>query len=154
MLVWRTLCKALSGQQLADLRAGRGMGMALPAELNGHLGPSHVIELADKLMLAEPQLAKAKDLFASMRAEAITLGERLISQQAGLESHFTDRTMTPALLNTATAEIGATQAALAETHLKYHLSTADLLTSAQRQQYSELGGYSEELGNFGRHHKH
>ena len=28
--------KALSDQQLADLRAGRGMGLALAAELNGY----------------------------------------------------------------------------------------------------------------------
>ena len=41
--------KALSEQQIADLRAGRGMTMALPAELNGYPGPLHVIELADAL---------------------------------------------------------------------------------------------------------
>ena len=31
--------KALSEQQIADLRAGRGMGLALAAELNGYPGP-------------------------------------------------------------------------------------------------------------------
>ena len=41
--------KALSDQQIADLGAGRGMGLALAAELNGYPGPSHVLELADKL---------------------------------------------------------------------------------------------------------
>lgn len=41
--------KALSDEQLADLRAGRGMGLALLAELNGYPGPLHVIELADPL---------------------------------------------------------------------------------------------------------
>ena len=39
--------KALSEQQVADLAAGRGMGLALAAELNGYPGPSHVLELAD-----------------------------------------------------------------------------------------------------------
>ena len=38
--------KALSDQQIADLRAGRGMGLALAAELNGYPGPMHVLELA------------------------------------------------------------------------------------------------------------
>lgn len=52
--------KALADQQISDLRAGRGMGMALPAELNGYPGPWHVIELAEKLTLSEPQLATAK----------------------------------------------------------------------------------------------
>ena len=32
--------KALSEQQMADLQAGRGMGLALAAELNGYPGPS------------------------------------------------------------------------------------------------------------------
>ena len=43
--------KALSDQQIADLKAGRGMGLALPAELNGYPGPAHVLELADQLGL-------------------------------------------------------------------------------------------------------
>ncbi|MER8435493.1 hypothetical protein NKH11_02460 [Mesorhizobium sp. M1393] len=33
--------KALSGEQIADLMAGRGMGLALAAELNSYPGPSH-----------------------------------------------------------------------------------------------------------------
>jgi len=34
--------KALSEQQIADLRAARGMSLALAAELNGYPGPIHV----------------------------------------------------------------------------------------------------------------
>ena len=41
--------KALSEQQVADLKAGRGMGLALPAELNGYPAPIHVLELSDQL---------------------------------------------------------------------------------------------------------
>ena len=37
--------KALSAQETADLLAGRGMGLARTAELNGHPGPMHVLEL-------------------------------------------------------------------------------------------------------------
>jgi hypothetical protein len=44
--------KALSDQQLADLRAGRGGGLALAAELNGYPGPVHILELADQLNLS------------------------------------------------------------------------------------------------------
>ena len=47
--------KALSEQQVADLNAGRGIGMALAAELNGYPGPSHTLELADKLELSADQ---------------------------------------------------------------------------------------------------
>jgi hypothetical protein len=37
--------KALSEKQTADLRAGRGMGLALPAEPNDYPGPDHVLGL-------------------------------------------------------------------------------------------------------------
>ena len=57
--------KALSEQQIADLGAGRGMGLALAAELNGYPGPSHVLELADKLELSAEQRASMQRLFDS-----------------------------------------------------------------------------------------
>ena len=53
--------KALSEQQVADLGAGRGMGLALAAELNGYPGPSHVLELADKLNLSTDQRAGVRE---------------------------------------------------------------------------------------------
>jgi hypothetical protein len=54
--------KALSDQQIADLRAGRGMGLALAAELNGYPGPSHVLELADQLGLSPEQRSKVQEI--------------------------------------------------------------------------------------------
>src|SRR4030088_463632 len=63
--------KAISEQQMAELRAGRGMGLALAAELNGYPGPSHVLELADRLELSAGQRASMQRLFDSMKAEAM-----------------------------------------------------------------------------------
>src|ERR1043166_1717373 len=70
--------KALSEQQIADLRAGRGMGLALAAELNGYPGPMHVLELAESLGLSDRQRAKMQELLAAMKAEAVPLGAKLI----------------------------------------------------------------------------
>ena len=83
--------KALSEQQIADLRAGRGMGLALPAELNGYPGPSHVLENADALGLSAEQREHTKGLFEAMKAEAVPVGERLIEQEAKLDRLFADR---------------------------------------------------------------
>src|SRR6476659_5183547 len=55
--------KTLSDQQIADLNAGRGMGLALAAELNGYPGPIHTIELEDKLHLSPAQVAQLRALF-------------------------------------------------------------------------------------------
>src|SRR5258705_4499780 len=65
--------KALSDQQVADLKAGRGMGLALAAELNGYPGPAHVLELSDKLALTVEQRARVRQLFESMKQEAVPL---------------------------------------------------------------------------------
>jgi hypothetical protein len=83
--------KALSDQQIADLRAGRGMGLALPAELNGYPGPVHVLELADALRLTDAQRNRAKTLFEEMKAETIPLGERIIAEETALDRLFAAR---------------------------------------------------------------
>src|SRR5882672_11932098 len=77
--------KALSEQQVADLSQGRGMGLALTAELNGYPGPSHVLELADKLELRPDQIWAVRNLFESMKRESIPLGARLIEQEGELD---------------------------------------------------------------------
>lgn len=133
--------KALSDQQLADLRAGRGMGMALAAELNGYPGPVHALELADALGLTPEQRDHVRALREAMTAEAVPLGERLIAEEAALDREFAARTVTPASLEAATAAIGQTQARLRAAHLRYHLAMMDVLTPEQVRRYGELRGY-------------
>ena len=135
--------KALSEQQIAE--AGRGMGLALPAELNGYPGPAHVLDLSDQLGLSAEQKARVQSLFDAMKAEAVPLGERLLEQEAALDQQFASRSITPQRLKTATAAIGGTQGKLQETHLKYHLQTAQILTPDQMQRYSALRGYGSTV---------
>jgi Spy/CpxP family protein refolding chaperone len=136
--------KALSDQQIGDLKAGRGMGLALPAELNGYPGPVHVLELADQLRLSAEQKARIKDLFDSMKAEAVPLGAKLLEQEAALDQQFANHSVTAESLKATTAQIGVTQAELRNTHLKYHLQTAAILSAEQMQHYSMLRGYGSE----------
>jgi Spy/CpxP family protein refolding chaperone len=133
--------KSLSDQQIADLNAGRGMGLALAAELNGYPGPMHAIELASDLHLSPEQEAKLKALLEAMKAETIPLGASLISQESDLNENFASRKITLARLEAATRKIGATQGALRAAHLKYHLSTVTILTPEQVARYNELRGY-------------
>jgi hypothetical protein len=133
--------KALSDQQIADLQAGRGMGLALAAELNGYPGPSHVLELADKLGLSPDQRADMQRLFDSMKAEAVPIGSRLIAQEADLDRQFATRTVTAESLKASTAAVAETQGVLRETHLKYHLATGAILSPSQMVKYAELRGY-------------
>jgi hypothetical protein len=146
--------KALSEHQVADLKAGRGMGLALPAELNGYPGPSHLLELADRLDLSSSQRDAIQQLFDSMKAEAVPVGERLIEQETQLDRQFANRTVTSDGLKVATSEIGATQAELRNTHLKYHLETAQILSDQQMHQYAMLRGYAGDGGDAQHHRQH
>jgi len=110
--------KALSDKDIADLKAGRGMGLALQAELNGFPGPSHVLEYAKALGLTAEQRQKTSALFEEMRAEAVPVGERLIEQESELDRLFAQRQITPTSLRAATEGIGATQARLRETNFE------------------------------------
>ncbi len=133
--------KALSAQQIADLRAGRGMGLALAGELNGYPGPLHVIELAEPLHLSTVQRQRVQELFEAMRAEAVSVGEQLIAQESALDRAFAERKIDADSLGRLTAQIGETQGRLRAVHLKYHLTTAGLLTDDQRHRYAALRGY-------------
>jgi len=136
--------KTLSAQQIFDLNVGRGMELALAAELNGYPGPIHAIELAERLHLSSDQVSKLRALFEAMKAETIPLGAALIAQERSLNDDFAKHTITLARLEAATQNIGTTQAALRAAHLKYHLSTVEILTPEQVARYNELRGYKSE----------
>ena len=77
----------------------------------------------------------------AMKAETIPIGEKIVAKESELDRQFSSRAITPASLEAITSEIGALQGQLREAHLKYHLSTAALLTADQIDRYAELRGY-------------
>lgn len=133
--------KALSDQQLDDLRAGRGMALALPAELNGYPGPAHVLELAQPLQLSADQAARTQALFARMQEEARVLGERLIEEERALDRLFADGKAKWAQVEQATHRAAQAQGALRAAHLKFHLLMMDVLDEEQVARYGALRGY-------------
>jgi hypothetical protein len=133
--------KALSEQQIADLKAGRGMGLALAAELNGYPGPSHLLELADQLGLSADQTTYLQTMFDTMKAETIPLGENLLAEERHLDRLFAEHTISEHQLETATAAIGEIQGRLRKAHLSYHLHARAILEPAQIRRYAELRGY-------------
>jgi Spy/CpxP family protein refolding chaperone len=136
--------KALSDQQIADLKAGRGMGLALAAELNGYPGPSHLLELSDQLGLTADQRSSVHEMFNEMKAETIPLGEALLDEEQQLDRLFAAKTISEQQLKTVTVAIGEAQGRLRNAHLSYHLRTRAILQPSQIRRYAELRGYSEQ----------
>ncbi|MBC8036894.1 MAG: DUF305 domain-containing protein, partial [Rhizobiales bacterium] len=136
--------KALSGEDIANLEAGRGMGLALAAELNGYPGPVHVLDFTKELALTAEQTSRTAQLFEQMKAETIPIGKRIIEEEAALDRLFAGRTISPPALADATQRIGLAQGELRVAHLRYHLEMAELLSPGQIGRYAELRGYGAQ----------
>lgn len=133
--------KALSDQQIDDLRQGRGMSLALPAELNGYPGPKHILELEPQLHLSSSQKQAIDQAFSNMQAEAQAAGLRVLEAERQLEALFVTRTADAVTLATQVRLAGERWSELRNIHLKYHLQMVELLNADQRLRYQQLRGY-------------
>jgi len=110
--------KSLSESEIADLVAGRGMGLAKAAELNGYPGPMHVLE------------------------HAAALGREIVAREAELDAAFAADRIDAAMLKAKTDEIAALLGRLRAAHFAAHLETKPVLTAEQIARYNALRGYS------------
>lgn len=133
--------KALSDEQIADLRAGRGAGFALAAELNGYPGPLHVLELAADLELTPEQMAATTALLAPMRSRAAAAGEKLIEAERALDALFANRSATPDTVRRGVDEVARWQAEVRSAHLLTHLEQVRILSDEQIRRYAQRRGY-------------
>jgi len=133
---------ALSEEDVAALRSGAGMAMALPAEMNGYPGPAHVLELADRLDLTPDQSATAGRLRAEMAARAVPLGAEVIAAEAALDLLFSSSIATPEAVAEASGRVGRLRGELRAVHLAAHIGMRDALSEDQRRRYARLRGYA------------
>jgi hypothetical protein len=136
--------RGLSDNEIADLRGGRGMGLARAAELNGYPGPRHLLDAveAGRMHLTHAQLEAVKRLFDSMSSEAKQLGDSILKEEQALEGAFRLGSITEPELQRRVAQIGRLQAELRAVHLRTHFETKKLLTAHQIERYNQLRGYS------------
>ena len=144
--------KALSEQQVDDLQSGRGMGLALAAELNHYPGPVHVLEASGALGLSAEQLQRTEGLLGAMRAEAIPIGQSIIKLEAELEARFASGAAQPSDVERLVMRIAEAQGRLRYVHLSYHLQMRELLSTQQLVRYDEVRGYAYPAG--GGHRRH
>jgi hypothetical protein len=102
----------------------------------------HVLEHATALHLTSEQRRETEALMAAHRAEARSLGARLVEEERGLDAAFRERNVTPDDISARTGRIGALQAALRAEHLRTHLLQTALLSGDQITRYAELRGYT------------
>lgn len=136
--------KALSPDEVEGLLAGKGLGFALPAELNGYPGPLHVLEGAAILGLTDEQRREVEDIRLRMTVQASTLGRRLVEAERALDRLFAGGEATADELDVLTAEAGRLRAAVRAAHLRAHIETRAALTGEQVTHYLRMRGYGGE----------
>jgi Spy/CpxP family protein refolding chaperone len=144
--------KALSAADQEALLAGKGMGLARAAELNGYPGPLHVLELAEPLQLSGAQRQQTQALFERMQARAQALGREIVDAERALDAAFAARSIDADALAAGVQRIASLQGELRAAHLAAHLEQARLLTATQRAAYARLRGYAHDEGAEQHHH--
>lgn len=139
--------KALSPEQVADLREGRGMGASLPAELNGAPGPMHVLELSERLKVTQEQRTALERITADMKGSARQLGAQVIAAEADLDKGFSTGSLDEKGIADAAARIAVLQGRLRAVHLVAHLKTRKLLSDEQVLAYNQARGYAPAGGH-------
>ena len=133
--------KALSAEDIAGLRAGRGMAMALPAELNRYPGPMHALEHGAALGLTAAQTEALAGQMVAMRSAAVTLGEKIVVREGELDALFASGAADAAGIDRLTGEIARLYGELRAVHLRTHLATRATLDAAQLAAYQTARGY-------------
>jgi hypothetical protein len=133
--------KSLSSEDISELKAGAGWGLAKAAELNGLPGPKHILEMKQKIELTPEQEKKVTGVYKKMHAKALDLGNRLIELEMELNNRFADRRIDERTLAELLNNISETYSQLRFVHLAAHLKTPNILTEHQIKKYNTLRGY-------------
>lgn len=135
--------KALSEDQLTAYLEGRGMELALVAELNHYPGPLHTLELAEPLQLTAAQKSETERLRAAVLDEARKLGRLIVDKEKELDELFAGGNIDDDGLRTTVREIARMKGELRIAHLRRHLEMKRILTPEQVDRYDELRGHTQ-----------
>jgi Spy/CpxP family protein refolding chaperone len=146
---------SLSDDDVKGFLAGSGLGLAKSAEVNGHPGPSHVLELAEELKLTPEQRQLVKAAFDRMKAKAVALGEAYIKAEQAVDEAFKSGSAKAHEVEARVAEANRLLGEVRLSHLIAHVEITPVLTPEQRARYAELRGYTGSSPADGpRKHKH
>jgi hypothetical protein len=132
--------RVLTPDEIDQIRAGEGAGLAKAAELNGVPGPRHVLDLAADLGLSPEQMAKIQPIYDEMRVKAAAAGSMYLAAQQALETDFRNGRLTAQALPARLTEVARLRAELEGTRLSAHLATAAILR-ADQVAHNILRGY-------------
>jgi Spy/CpxP family protein refolding chaperone len=135
--------KALSAEEVKEYLSGAGMGYAKAAELNRFPGPSHVLELGEKLGLTPEQRAAVTRITEAHKAEARQIGAKLVQSERALDALFRSGAVGRDALAQAVRDAAMLAGDYRLSHLEAHRKTREVLSPEQVARYNELRGYGQ-----------
>ncbi len=132
---------SMSKAEVEGYLAGKGMGLAKIAELNGYPGPKHVMDLSKELQLSPAQVQRTQALYDSMLLDSKSLGVKLVKLERDLEAMFDNQSVNEEKLRGALNQIAAVKANIRYVHLNAHIQQEKILAPSQAAIYSQLRGY-------------
>ncbi len=134
--------KSFSARELAGIQKGHGVGMALPAELNGFPGPRHALDLAEELSLTAKQKEQLEAFYQEMLQESAPLGKKFIEIEREINEKFENKSISSEELSELLQKSSDIQWQLRNAHLQSHIQTTHVLSSEQISIYNQLRGYT------------
>src|SRR5262245_65908219 len=124
--------RGFSEAEVAELRAGTGMGLARAAELNSYPGPRHILDAihAGRLQASPTQVRQLQEIFDEMRSDARRIGAQILSEEEQLETAFRTTTIAEHDLRARLAQIASLKGEFRVTHLRAPLLAKAVLNGA------------------------
>ena len=119
------------------IATGRGAGLAFAADQNNYPGPTHVLELKDRLRLTASQERQMETLQAAMFAASRPASSRFLEAEAQLRRLFAEGLADESRVRAAVADVERARTEVRLVHLLAHLQTRAVLTEEQRRVYHE-----------------
>jgi hypothetical protein len=144
-----TAATGLLPEEVEGLVSGKGMALALAAEVNGYPGPRHVLDAAEagQLLLRPDQHAAVERLNAQMLEEAQAKGQEILRVETDLAHRFREGRIDDPSLRETLNRVGQFRAELRFIHLRTHLTTRALLAADQIARYNTVRGYDVSGGS-------
>lgn len=142
--------KSLSANDIQLLQNGSGEafgGMAKLAELNGHPGPRHLLDMASQLQLTDVQRMEIERIYQNMSNNAKSIGAAIIDTEQQMDRAFDNKTITQENLKLMLDKSADLYGQLRFAHLSAHLDTVEMLTIEQVQMYNTMRGYGSGIAD-------
>ena len=144
-----TVIVGLTADEVAELRAGQGMGQSRVADAQGYPGPRHVLDAAGAgaLVLSSAQAARVREIYQTMASKAQRLGGLVLDAEEDLAHAFRDGGVDTTNIQARVERIAVLRGELRAVHLRAHLETRALLDATQIARYMTLRGYTPDDGS-------